>query len=291
MALSEISITECPRDAMQGLDGFVPTDLKVRYLNALLKVGFNRLDFGSFVSPKAIPQMRDTAQVLEMLDDSSATQLIAIIANWRGAEDACSHKRISFLGYPFSISETFQIRNTNANIEKASSDILKIKELSDAHSKKVIIYLSMAFGNPYGDAYDPDMVLEQLASLKSNGFEHFALADTVGLATASDVSNLVQLVSKNFNGIEVGVHLHCKPDNWQSKLAAAYQAGCRNFDVAIGGYGGCPMAGDALMGNLSTEGFVQYFNSINVSLNMNLHAFSAAQAISKEVFANDKLMA
>lgn len=290
-SFSEVRVTECPRDAMQGLAGFVPTELKVRYLNALLKVGFNRLDFGSFVSPKAIPQMRDTSQVLELLDHDSSTELIAIVANLRGAQEACSQKRIDFLGYPFSISETFQIRNTNMNVEGATNELLKIQEISDAQSKRVIVYLSMAFGNPYGDPYHPEMVMEQMVHLKSLGFEHFALADTVGIATAEDVSHLVSLVSNSFQGIDFGVHLHCKPVNWQPKLAAAYQAGCSNFDVAIGGYGGCPMAADALVGNLSTEWLVQYFESIHVNLNINLTALAEAQALSRQIFSNEQLMA
>jgi hydroxymethylglutaryl-CoA lyase len=205
----------------------------------------------------------------------------------RGAQEASAFERIAFLGYPFSISETFQLRNTNANIQSATSELSRIKDVADARSKNVIVYLSMAFGNPYGDYYHPDLVIEHLSKLKSMGFEHFALADTVGIASAEHVSDLISRVSESFTGLPIGVHLHCKPENWHQKLASAYAAGCRQFDVALGGYGGCPMAGDSLVGNLSTEWLVQYFESNNVPLKLNKESLAEAQAISKLIFSSE----
>lgn len=278
-------ITECPRDAMQGMDEFIPTNQKIEYLNALLKVGFGRLDFGSFVSPKAIPQMQDTAKVLECLDESSNTELIAIIANLRGATDACAFNRISFLGYPYSVSETFQQRNTNSNIQSSFIELLNIKELSDKYGKDVIVYISMAFGNPYGDDYSITTVMEHIERLNLNGFSHFALADTVGLATPASVAELVKQVMNQFSNCDIGVHLHCRPDNWFDKVDAAFQVGCRNFDSAIGGFGGCPMAGDSLVGNLSTEILVQYLAEKHVSIGLNMDELNKARKISSTIFS------
>lgn len=284
-------ITECPRDAMQGIADFIPTEKKIEYLNALLKVGFNRLDFGSFVSPKAIPQMQDTAKVLDSLDESPNTELIAIIANLRGATDASAFDRISFLGYPYSISETFQQRNTNSNIESSFNELLRIKEVADKNGKEVMVYISMAFGNPYGDVYNSAVVMEHIQRLNQNGFLHFALADTVGLASPSNVSELVKQAMSQFPNCEIGVHLHCRPENWLHKVDAAFQAGCRSFDSALGGFGGCPMAGDSLVGNLSTELLIQYLVEKHVPIGLNLEALHQARKISTSIFSNSNLTA
>jgi hydroxymethylglutaryl-CoA lyase len=270
---------------MQGITDFIPTDQKIEYLNALLKVGFGRLDFGSFVSPKAIPQMQDTAKVLESLDESANTELIAIIANLRGATDACAFNRISFLGYPYSVSETFQHRNTNSNIESSFNELLRIKEVADKNGKEVMVYISMAFGNPYGDEYSGSVVMEHIDRLNHNGFSHFALADTVGLATPIGVAELVKQVINQFSNCDIGVHLHCRPDNWHDKVDAAFQAGCRNFDSAIGGFGGCPMAGDSLVGNLSTELLIQYLTDKHVSIGLNMDELNKARKISSTIFS------
>lgn len=291
MIEQKVKITECPRDAMQGLSEFVPTALKAEYLNALLRIGFDRLDFGSFVSPKAIPQMRDTAAVLELLEADVPTDLIAIVANARGAQDACMHGRIDFLGYPLSVSETFQLRNTNADTEVAFSELCNIQSIAGKHSKNIIVYLSMAFGNPYGEPYHPDLVVEHMFKLQSLGFSHFALADTVGLATPETIYHLVRTAINEFGSDRLGVHLHSRPDNWKGKLAAAIDAGCNMFDSAIGGYGGCPMAGDGLVGNFSTEWLIQYFDEQNVSLKLNREALATAQKISSRVFSQTNSLA
>ena len=284
-------ITECPRDAMQGITDFIPTERKIEYLNALLKVGFGRMDFGSFVSPKAIPQMQDTAKVLDSLDESVNTELIAIIANFRGATDASAFDRISFLGYPYSVSETFQHRNTNSNIVSSFNELLRIKDVADKNGKDVLVYISMAFGNPYGDEYSSTLVLEHMERLNQNGFSHFALADTVGLATPIEVTELVKQVLKQFSKCDIGVHLHCRPDNWRDKVEAAYQAGCRNFDSALGGFGGCPMAGDDLVGNLSTEMLIQYLTENHVPIGLNLDTLHQARKISSTIFSKSNLNA
>lgn len=246
---------ECPRDAMQGIETFIPTNLKIAYINQLLKVGFDTIDFGSFVSPKAIPQLRDTAEVLAGLDLSSTqTKLLAIIANARGAADACHFDQIQYLGYPFSISETFQMRNTNATIEESLSRVEEIQNLAKSHNKQLVIYISMAFGNPYGDPWNADLVINWTQRLVNElGIEIIALADTVGLSTAENVKQLFSSVIPAFPKIEIGAHLHAKPNEARSKIEAALASGCQRFDSAIGGLGGCPMAEDDLVGNIATE--------------------------------------
>ncbi|MFM7078706.1 MAG: hydroxymethylglutaryl-CoA lyase [Bacteroidota bacterium] len=286
MGTSKVLITECPRDAMQGLQEFVPTALKIEYLNELLKVGFDRLDFGSFVSPKAIPQMRDTSEVLDRLHVNPQTQLIAIIANQRGSETACQFEQISFLGYPFSISETFQRRNTNSDLEKAYQDLNEIGSMAHSKSKSVIVYISMAFGNPYGDPYHDEIILEHMQRLVNSGFRNFSMADTVGLATPDRVSGVMKLVYNSFPDSEIGIHLHCNAENWYEKVDAAYQAGCRMFDSAIGGFGGCPMAADDLIGNLSTESLIQYLSDHNVKSRINETDFIKARSKSNQIFKN-----
>lgn len=282
---SEIQITECPRDAMQGLHDFIPTDIKAAYINLLLQVGFDTIDFGSFVSPKAIPQMRDTAEVLDKLDLSkSRSKLLAIIANYRGAEDAVQHKQITYLGFPFSISETFQQRNTNASIGEAFETVKKIKELSDKKGKELLIYLSMGFGNPYGDEWNNDIVLQWAEKLINEGIQYISLADTIGIASPGQITNLFTLLSRHFPKTTLGVHLHSTPDTWREKIEAAYMSGCKRFDTALKGYGGCPMAKDDLTGNIATENVISYLQSQNVGLGLDLEKLQEAMDYSGKVF-------
>lgn len=284
MDTKSIEITECPRDAMQGLQEFIPTTLKAAYLNALLKVGFDRLDFGSFVSPKAIPQMRDTADVMELLDTTGPTELLAIIANTRGALDASRFTAISYLGYPFSISETFQQRNANKSIVSSFDDVRAVQEIAEKQGKKLLIYISMAFGNPYGDDWNASIALDWIGRLRDVGISRFALADTVGLARADDVDDMVRGVISTFPEIETGIHLHCRPDNWRSKVEAAFNAGCLRFDTAIKGFGGCPMAGDVLTGNLATENLLGFMSEQGIATGIRQEAFKSALTQASEVF-------
>ncbi|TWR27686.1 hydroxymethylglutaryl-CoA lyase [Mucilaginibacter achroorhodeus] len=280
-----IKITECPRDAMQGLHDFVPTDVKVAYINLLLQVGFETIDFGSFVSPKAIPQMRDTAEVLSKLDLSTTrSKLLAIIANYRGAEDAVKHEEISYLGYPFSISETFQMRNANTTIDKAFDDVKCINDLCAANNKALLIYLSMGFGNPYGDEWSNDIVLNWTQKMIDEGIGYIALSDTIGIAKPEQISSLYPSLKKLSDITEFGVHLHSTPDTWQEKIAAAYEAGCNKFDVALKGYGGCPMAKDDLTGNIATENLVAFLLHQNVPLDLDLDKLAEAMDYSSKVF-------
>lgn len=281
-----VYITECPRDAMQGIGAFIPTELKIEYLNQLLQVGFNRLDFGSFVSPKAIPQLRDTREVLESLVLNSATDLLAIVANSRGAAEACELKPISIIGFPFSVSETFQMRNTNKSIDESFAAVHEMIRIASDADKHLLVYLSMAFGNPYGDAWDAETVLGWIHKLKASGIKKIALADTVGLASDGDVDYLTKAVLDAFPDLEVGIHLHCEPNNWRSKVAAAYDAGCRRFDVAIKGFGGCPMAEDDLVGNLATEHLIQYLEQKNVETRINKENFFKALVAADKIFLN-----
>ena len=267
---SIIKIVECPRDAMQGIHHFIPTEVKIDYINALLKVGFNTIDVGSFVSPKSIPQMRDTADVLTKLDlSTSFSKLLAIVANRRGAEDAVQFDEISFLGYPFSISETFQHRNTNSTIEESLQLITTLQELCLTNKKELVIYISMAFGNPYGDHWSAEYALGWIHRIASLGIKIIALADTVGVASKEAVGALFSRVVPEINKVEFGAHLHCSPSNWHDKLKAAFDGGCRRFDVAIKGYGGCPMANDELVGNLATENLVSFCEENNLTHGLN----------------------
>ena len=261
MSQSELKIIECPRDAMQGIKEFIPTEVKIDYLNQLLKVGFHTLDFGSFVSPKAIPQLKDTAEVLAGLDlESIKTKLLAIIANERGAKDAVQHEEIAYLGYPFSISETFQQRNTNASIEESLDRVAHIQDLALKNNKDLVIYISMGFGNPYGDPYHEDIVADWLRKLKAMDIGIFALSDTIGVSEPGIISRLFSTLIPEYPDLEIGAHLHTTPDTWKEKIEAAYNSGCRRFDGAIAGYGGCPMAADDLTGNMPTEKMIAYFN-------------------------------
>lgn len=278
-----MKIIECPRDAMQGMHDFVPTDLKIEYINKLLEVGFDTIDFGSFVSPKAIPQMRDTAEVLAGLNKSS-TKLLAIIANVRGAEDAVKHQAITYLGYPFSISETFQKRNTNATIQESLVNLNTIQQLTHNSGKKLVVYISMGFGNPYGDEWNVDYAVRWIDKIQAMGIETISLADTVGVAKEADISYLFNEVIRKFPKVEFGAHLHTTPGNWQSKLAAAYDAGCRRFDTAIRGFGGCPMATDKLTGNLATENAVQYLLGKNKNLTIDIQKLNDCILFSNRIF-------
>ena len=254
-----MKIIECPRDAWQGHPHFIPTDQKIDYLNKLLQVGFDTIDFGSFVSMQAMPQVHDTTELVSKLNlSNSTTKLLAIVANERGAADACVFDEISYLGYPFSVSETFQLRNTNATIEKSLGRVEKIQNLCQQNNKKLVLYISMGFGNPYGDVWNPEIVLQWIEKLSAFKITTFSLADTVGLASVDDIRSLFnQLISEN-PALEFGAHFHTKPEDWKTKIEAAYEAGCRRFDGALLGYGGCPMAQDDLIGNMPTERLLDF---------------------------------
>lgn len=254
----DMKIIECPRDAMQGLTDFIPTDTKAAYINQLLKVGFDVIDFGSFVSPKAVPQMQDTALVLDRLDPSDHTKLLAIVANIRGAQEASLHEQIDYLGFPLSVSETFQLRNTNQSILKALESTGQIQEICQRYNKELVVYISMGFGNPYGDPYDEGVVLSFVDRLNQMGISSLALSDTIAVATPEQISSLFTKVTTAFPAMEVGVHLHSRVEEATEKIAAAHKAGCRRFDGALMGFGGCPMAEDELVGNIPTELIVEY---------------------------------
>jgi hydroxymethylglutaryl-CoA lyase len=281
-----MKLIECPRDAMQGLPDFIPTAAKTAYLNALLRVGFDTLDFGSFVSPKAIPQLRDTAEVLAGLNlAASKTKLLAIVANRRGAETAVQHPEITYLGFPLSVSETFQRRNTNQSTAEALADVAAMHELCEQQGKTLVAYLSMGFGNPYGDAWSPEIVTDFTQQLAALGVRIVALSDTIGASTAATIAPLFSALIPAFPAIEFGAHLHTTPTSWHEKVAAAYQAGCRRFDGAIGGIGGCPMAADELTGNMATENLLAFLAEKGVAPGIDLEAFGRAQAAAAGVFA------
>ena len=279
-----MKIIECPRDAWQGFHPFIPTDKKVAYLNQLLKVGFDTIDFGSFVSPKAMPQVSDTSQMLDKLDFAgSATSLLAIVANERGAEEACNFDQIRFLGYPFSISETFQLRNTNATISESLDRVKRISELCVKSGKELVIYISMGFGNPYGDPWNPEIVLEWIEKLAILGVRIFSLADTIGVAEPKDITSLFKTIIPHYPQLEFGAHFHSNPANWKPKIEAAYQAGCRRFDGAIFGYGGCPMAQDELVGNMATGNLIEFGIEKHEYLNIDKESLSLAQSMFMEL--------
>ena len=257
-----MKIIECPRDAMQGVDEFIPTEVKVKYLNQLLKVGFDTIDFGSFVSPKVIPQMKDTSMVYRGLDlERTSSKLLAIVANARGARDASLFEKIHYLGFPLSISETFQRRNTNRSIDEALHELESIKDICVQHEKELVVYISMGFGNPYGDDYSDSIVFEYVARALSLGASVISIADTVGVATSGEIAALFKSLLPQFPGVEFGVHLHARAADAYHKVMAAYQAGCRRFDGALKGYGGCPMANDHLVGNIPTETLISALES------------------------------
>lgn len=271
---SHIKLVECPRDAMQGIHEFISTEKKVAYINQLLKVGFDTIDFGSFVSPKAIPQMADTAAVLEQLDLShTKSKLLAIIGNVRGAEDACKFPQIHFLGFPFSISETFQMRNVNSTITESVDRVKEIKKLCDDNGKNLMIYISMGFGNPYGDAWSAKIAASWVEKLVAMDIKYVSLADTIGIANPESIIYLFSHLIPKFPEVEFGAHLHTTPDSWLEKIEAAYKSGCRRFDGAIKGFGGCPMASDDLTGNMPTENIIQYFNLLKAETGINKKEF------------------
>lgn len=280
-----MKIIECPRDAMQGLHDFIPTETKIEYINQLLKVGFDTIDFGSFVSPKAIPQMKDTAEVLAGLNLSETTsKLLAIVANVRGANDACQFDEIGYLGYPLSLSETFQQRNTNRSINDAFNDLAEMQELSEDHEKTLVVYLSMGFGNPYGDPYEMDYVGEFVDRLDRMEVQVISLADTIGVSNPANISTLFETLIPKFPHIEFGAHLHSTPNTITEKVAAAYDAGCRRMDGAIKGFGGCPMAKDDLTGNMATETMLDYLHSNKIDTGLDMKEFEAAISLSASVF-------
>ncbi|WCO02663.1 hydroxymethylglutaryl-CoA lyase [Psychroserpens ponticola] len=279
-----LKIIECPRDAMQGIKDFIPTDKKVQYIQSLLRVGFDTIDFGSFVSPKAIPQMVDTAEVLSKLDLSTTTsKLLAIIANTRGANDACQHPEIDYLGYPFSISENFQMRNTHKTIAQSVVTLSEILELANAHNKEVVVYISMGFGNPYGDPWDVDIVGEWTERLSKMGVRILSLSDTIGSSDPENIDYLFSNLIPQYSNIEFGAHLHTTPTTWFEKVDSAYKAGCMRFDGAIQGFGGCPMAKDELTGNMPTEKLLSYFTS-NKNNNLNAMSFESSYNEATKIF-------
>ncbi len=278
-----IKITECPRDAMQGIKEFIPTEEKANYINAILKVGFDTIDFGSFVSPKTIPQMQDTDKVLGKLNLTvSKSKLLAIIANTRGAEDACKFEQINYLGFPFSVSETFQQRNTNSSIEESLIRVEEIQNLCVKHNKQLVVYLSMAFGNPYGDAWDSDIVLKWAEKLYKMDIRILSLADTIGSSTPSTIKQLFSAIIPQFKDVKIGAHLHSRAETAKEKIEAAYKNGCIQFDSAILGFGGCPMAKDDLTGNIATEIVLDYFSAKDLTINKT--AFEEAMSISRVIF-------
>jgi hydroxymethylglutaryl-CoA lyase len=280
-----IKLTECPRDAMQGLVKFVPTELKVQYINSLLKVGFDTIDFGSFVSPKSVPQMSDTVDVIKKLDlYDSDSAILAIVANLKGAEQAVYFDEIDYLGYPFSVSETFQLKNANSTIDQSLSRVDEIYNLCLQTNHEMVIYLSMAFGNPYGDPWDEDIVANWAEKLADIGIDKIALADTVGLSTPESISRLFKAVIPEFSFVEFGAHLHSNPANSYEKIAAAYNAGCRKFDSAIMGFGGCPMAEDTLTGNIATESLLDFLDKKNEDTGLNYEQFEQSKRIAARIF-------
>jgi hydroxymethylglutaryl-CoA lyase len=269
-----VKIVECPRDAMQGIKEFIPTDKKIAYINKLLRVGYHAIDFGSFVSHDVIPQMADTAEVIDKLDLSHTTsKLIAIVANERGAHEALEFERIDYLGFPFSVSETFQMRNAHSTIEEAVSRVEHIQELCVRKNKKLIVYISMGFGNHYGDPYSPQLVEHWIGKLSEFKIETFMLSDTVGVGDPENIKYLFSTLIPSFPDLEIGAHLHTAPHNWRVKIDAAFDNGCRRFDAAIKGYGGCPMADDELIGNMPTENLINYFEPEQLGEKFHLKAF------------------
>jgi hydroxymethylglutaryl-CoA lyase len=268
--MSSIKIVECPRDAMQGIKQWIPSEIKLDYLQSVLSVGFDVVDFGSFVSKRAIPQMSDSAYIIDQLDLSNTTsKLLAIVANERGALDACSHSSLSFLGFPFSISEIFQMRNTNKSINESFEELKKIKTISEKYSKNLVVYLSMGFGNPYGEPWNYEIVEKWIDKLSDLKIQVISLSDTIGTAVPDDIFNIFSNIVPRYTQVEFGAHFHTRPDDWFKKIDSAYRAGCKRFDGAIQGFGGCPMAKDELTGNLPTEKLISYFNTLNKKTSIN----------------------
>jgi hydroxymethylglutaryl-CoA lyase len=282
---STVQLIECPRDAMQGWKTFIPTRKKIEYINALLQVGFDTIDFGSFVSAKAIPQMADTVDLLEGLEvEKSKTKLLAIIANVRGAEQAAQHNKITYLGFPFSVSSTFQLRNTNSTIEESLKRVKEIQSICLAHNKQLVVYISMGFGNPYGDAYSQKIAFEWVNKITTLGIKIISLADTVGLATAEQVFSMTDYLVRKLPDHEIGVHLHSRPEGWKAKIDAALRAGCKRFDGALKGIGGCPMADDELVGNMDSELLIHYFQEKKILSPLDENALAESLRIANEIF-------
>ena len=280
-----LKYVECPRDAMQGWKTFIPTAQKIAYLNTLLEVGFDTIDFGSFVSPKAIPQMADTKEVLKGLNiEKTSSKLLAIAANKRGVDEAVVFDEIDVLGFPFSVSETFQKRNSNATIAESFVQLNEIIEITSKHNKELVVYISMGFGNPYGDLYHEDIVLQWVEKLVQSGVKIISLADTVGLANADQVYATTHQLIEAFRHVEVGVHLPSTPDSWKPKIDAAITAGCLRIDGAMKGIGGCPMAGNDLVGNMNTEQLIPYFSQKELLASINSTAFSNASKQASHLF-------
>ena len=280
-----MKLVECPRDAMQGIHEFIPTRIKAQYINKLLNVGFDTIDFGSFVSPRAVPQLSDTAKLMDLLiKEGSNTKLLAIVANNRGGDDALAFDQIDYLGFPFSVSETFQLRNTNAGIEKSLHTVEYLSTQCKKSGKEFVVYISMGFGNPYGDDWNDEVVIKWISELVKFDIRIFSIADTVGIAKPETVSEITGKVISEFPELEIGVHLHCRPDDWYSKVDAAYKVGCRRFDSAMLGYGGCPFAGDELTGNLSTGNLLEYLREKQNQPPLNLKALREAQELAVDIF-------
>lgn len=268
--MSSIKIVECSRDAMQGIKQWIPSETKLKYLQSVLSVGFDVVDFGSFVSPRAIPQMKDTGYIIDNLDlSNSKSKLLAIVANQRGALEACKHLSISYLGYPFSISETFQMRNTNKSIIESFEELNKIKSICEKYNKHLVVYLSMGFGNPYGEPWNYEIIEKWIDKLNTLNVKVISLSDTIGLAKSKDIEIIFSNLISKYSKIEFGSHFHANPDQWFDKVNSAYKSGCRRFDGAILGFGGCPMAKDDLTGNIPTEKLISFFNSKALKTNVN----------------------
>ena len=280
-----VKIIECPRDAMQGWKTFIPTNKKIEYVNSLLEVGFDTIDFGSFVSPKAIPQMADTKEMIQGLKaQGTRTKLLAIVANVRGAEEGSAYDEIAYLGFPFSVSETFQRRNTNSSIAESLKRVEEIQNICTKNNKRLVIYISMGFGNPYGDAYSEEVVFDWVNKIVELDVKTISLADTVGLANRDQVYSITKYLIDQLPQIEFGVHLHSKPNNWKDKLDAAVDAGCKRFDGALKGFGGCPMANDDLIGNMRTEWMIDYFKQKEIMNGLNMDALARSIQMASEIF-------
>lgn len=282
----ELKIIECPRDAMQGLDSFVPTDVKIKYLNQLLKVGYHTLDCGSFVSPKAIPQMRDTAAVVDKIDMSDTeTKLSVIVANRRGIDDAVKHERVSYLGYPFSVSEVFQKRNTNRSLTDSLDIVKYLNDQASSNGKDVVIYISMGFGNPYDEEWSAAIVEDWVGKIAEIGVNFFSISDTVGVGDKDSISEVFKRLIASFPDQEFGAHFHTRENEWREKVDAAWRNGCKRFDGAIAGFGGCPMAEDELVGNMPTERLIDFFVEQHVQTGIDQEEFAKARELAAQVFA------
>ncbi|MAV80907.1 MAG: hydroxymethylglutaryl-CoA lyase [Amoebophilaceae bacterium TMED152] len=287
--MSRIKVIECPRDAMQGVKKWIPTKNKISYIQSLLNVGFDVLDVGSFVSKRSIPQMKDSRMVLESLNLSSTTsKLLYIVANLRGALEACVYPEIDFLGFPFSVSENFQMRNTNKTINQSLEELKKIISVCNSNDKEVVVYLSMGFGNPYGDEWNYEVLEKWISVIKSIGVKTISISDTIGVANPKNIDIVFKNSIKKFHDIEFGAHFHTKPSDWFEKIDSAYKAGCRRFDTSIQGYGGCPMAADELTGNFPTEKLITYMNQIKVNININSLNFESSYNETTKFFSDYK---